>query len=153
MLFPDIFTSEHEEEAITLWDVRSKAAVYDLATGNNPVIEGGMFWSDSRNELYAATSCSFVDRNGRHFDYEPAHIPANRDDVDNDGDGSMGAADDDEEEYEDTDQCWPKKAFHNETYFGHTFDSGGHRICKPIVCYTLTATDELSRPICLQVGS
>ena len=38
----------------------------------------------------------------------------------------------DEVEYEDTDQCWPTNAYHNETYFGHIFDSGDHRICESL---------------------
>lgn len=119
----DIFASEEEAEAITLWDVRARAAVYDLATGNNCV--SGMVWNDERNELYAATYCQYLGTNGRHIDYAPARIPVER----------AGAVDDDDsdwegDEYEDRDQEWPQKANHAETYFGHIFDSGDSRVCE-----------------------
>ena len=150
----DIFASEEEDEAITLWDVRARAAVYDLATGNNRVIEGGMFWNDSRNELFAATYCNYVDRGGRHSGYEPAQIPVERDNVDSDGDSNMGDDEDDEEEYQDTEQCWPKNAFHNETYFGVTFDSGSHRICEKVSrTHINTEIDPTFRSICIQVSA
>jgi hypothetical protein len=124
-------------ECITLWDVRAKAPVYDLATGNNSVT--GIAWNDERNELFAATWCSNVDRNGCHIDYEPAKIPVDKNTDGEDGEGGKDNEDDweddegdgDEVEYEDTDQCWPRNAYHNETYFGHIFDSGDHRICGP----------------------
>lgn len=100
-----------------------------------------MAWSDERNELFAATWCSNVDRNGCHIDYEPAKIPVDKNTGDEDDEGDNDNEDDweddegggDEVEYEDTDQCWPRNAYHNETYFGHIFDSGDHRICKSLL--------------------
>ncbi|KAF5342363.1 hypothetical protein D9611_001753 [Ephemerocybe angulata] len=134
---PYMFVSDKEAECITLWDIRAKAPVYDLATGNNVV--DGLVWNDERNELFAATTCNYVDRNGYHHGYEQARIPrqeteedaakdseGNEDDwVDDDDDEDE---EDDEDRWEDTDQCWPGNAYHSETYFGHTFDSGDHRI-------------------------
>ena len=124
-------------EAITLWDVRARAAVYDLATGNNCV--SGMVWNDERNELYAATYCQYLGTDGSHLDYARARIPAadraaSRNDEDGDEDEVLDDDDDDyedesDEEYGDFEQAWPKKAFHEETYFGHIFDSGDSRIC------------------------
>lgn len=147
-------------ECITLWDVRAKASVYDLATGNNSV--SGMAWNDERNELVAATYCRSVDRNGCHFDYGPAKIPVEKDDDDEEEeDDEEDWVDEDEDdkdeevEYQDTDQCWPGSAYHNETYFGHIFDSGDHRICTSLSSFSsldfkftgLIQIDTLSRLI------
>ena len=40
--------------------------------------------------------------------------------------------DEDEDDYEDEDEerAWPENAWHDETYFGHVFDAGDHRICE-----------------------
>lgn len=124
-------------EAITLWDVRARAAVYDLATGNNCV--SGMVWNDERNELYAATYCQYIGTDGSHIDYARAHIPAadraaGRDDEDEDevvdDEDDDDYEDEEGEDFDDFEQAWPKKAFHEETYFGHIFDSGDSRICE-----------------------
>ena len=37
---------------------------------------------------------------------------------------------DDEDDWDDEERAWPERAFHSETYFGHIFDAGDHRICE-----------------------
>jgi hypothetical protein len=121
-----MFTSGRGEEAIRLWDIRAKAPIYDLATGNNAVVS--MVWNNDRNELFAATEWE-------HTDYARARIP-----IDEHGDPEEGEEfEEDPDEvsylhkdgvrYKNTDQAWPRRARHSETYFGHVFDSGEHRIC------------------------
>jgi hypothetical protein len=53
--------------------VRSKAIVYELATGNNAV--PSMVWDTDENSLYVATTCSYVDRLGGSIDYRRAKLP------------------------------------------------------------------------------
>lgn len=99
--FVDIFASDKTSECITLWDVRAKKAVYDLATGNNQVV--GMVWNDKRNELWASTSCPYIEPNGAHPGYSKSASRRGR--------------------------GWPREAYHDEKYFGHVFDSGDHQMC------------------------
>lgn len=54
-------------------DVRARATVYTLGTGNNDVI--ALSWDSKRSTLYAATECEYQDRMGGHFDYRRATIP------------------------------------------------------------------------------
>lgn len=96
-----------------MWDVRARAAVYELATGNNAVTS--LAWDAKHHCLYAATECSYKDRLGFRHDYRPAMIPRR---------GRRGH--DDEDDY----RCWPEQAWHSEDYFEYAFDAGDHRICE-----------------------
>lgn len=130
---PAVFTGSDKAEVIKLWDIRAKASLYELATGNNAVVS--MAWDPKKNSLYAATECHYVDRLGYHHDYRPAKLPkfptnepgadaqTDTDDEESDGDNS-------DFESEDDDIAWPKRAFHAENYFGYAFDAGEHRICE-----------------------
>ncbi|KIJ66737.1 hypothetical protein HYDPIDRAFT_26162 [Hydnomerulius pinastri MD-312] len=74
---PTIFTGSEKAQNIKLWDVRARAVVYELATGNNAVIS--MVWDDTRNALYAATECeyltSYMSHESYNKDYRRATIP------------------------------------------------------------------------------
>jgi len=122
---PVIFTgARRRSECIRTWDVRARAAVYELATGNNAV--DGLAWDSTRNTLYALTSCLGVDRMGYHHDYRPANFREGNEATDEDGD-----EDDDEDDDEgDDDRYWPGKAYNPELYFEYGFDAGEHRVCK-----------------------
>ncbi|RXW20377.1 hypothetical protein EST38_g5481 [Candolleomyces aberdarensis] len=128
---PVIFTSNEREEAIRMWDVRARAPIYDLATGNNDVL--ALAWNDDRNELYAVTECRYVDRLGYHHEYRRAKIPKEKTEDDDEGDEERDTDEDgddydDEDDWDDEERAWPQQAFHSETYFGHVFDAGEHRI-------------------------
>ncbi|KAJ7236628.1 hypothetical protein C8J57DRAFT_1376373 [Mycena rebaudengoi] len=127
---PTIFTGAEKEEVIRLWDVRAAKMVYELATGNNEVV--GLTWDDERNVLYATTSCGYVDRNGYNHGYRRAKIPRDEDTDGDDDPMSDEEYDDEDEDDEDDDHdhCWPAEAAHSETYFGHVFDAGEHRILR-----------------------
>ncbi|CUA74740.1 hypothetical protein RSOLAG22IIIB_11457 [Rhizoctonia solani] len=120
---PIVFTGTHKGEQIKVWDVRARACVYELATGNNAV--QSLAWDAQNNCLYAATECEYVDRLGYNHDYRYAKIPGNQ----NPGANEDGM-DDDEEEDVDYERCWPKQAWHKEDYFGYLFDAGEHRIIR-----------------------
>jgi hypothetical protein len=146
-----VFTGTEKSEQITMWDVRARSAVYELATGNNAV--ESMVWDSKHNSLYAATQCDYIDRHGGHHGYRRAKIPkstvlkaerqvmrvggknidsnGDEDDVDVDDDDE---AEDEDDEYDDddNDKAWPQDAFHNEDYFGYTFDAGEHRTCESL---------------------
>ncbi|EPQ52734.1 hypothetical protein GLOTRDRAFT_140371 [Gloeophyllum trabeum ATCC 11539] len=125
---PTAITGALKQEEIKVWDVRARAAVYELATGNNGVTS--LAWDSQRSALYAATECNYVDRLGYHHDYRPAKLPKRQraEDV-MDEDGDEDEDEDDEEDFDDEcDQCWPSRAWHKEDYFGYTFDAGDHRI-------------------------
>ncbi|CAE7182037.1 unnamed protein product [Rhizoctonia solani] len=112
---PVVFTGTHKGEQIKVWDVRARACVYELATGNNAV--QSLAWDAKNNCLYAATECEHMDRLGYNYDYRYAKIPKSQ----NPG------ANTDEVDHE---RCWPKKAWHKEDYFGYLFDAGEHRIIR-----------------------
>ncbi|QRW23502.1 WD40 domain-containing protein [Rhizoctonia solani] len=117
---PIVFTGTHKAEQIKVWDVRARACVYELATGNNGV--QSLSWDAPNNCLYAATECEYMDRLGYHHDYRPAKIPK-------DQRGHM-ELEDEESDDEFSDRCWPDKAWHKEGYFGYMFDCGDHRIIR-----------------------
>ncbi|KDQ56993.1 hypothetical protein JAAARDRAFT_194182 [Jaapia argillacea MUCL 33604] len=131
---PTVFSGCEEKEQIKVWDVRARTIVYELATGNNSV--SALAWDSERSSLYAATECQYMDRMGNHYDYRRAKIPKASDDVPTEEStpielnfGEDGDDDDeDEDDYDDDERCWPKRAWHAENYFGHTFDAGEHRI-------------------------
>jgi hypothetical protein len=137
-----VFTGAEAKEHIKMWDIRARAAVYELSTGNNAVV--GMAWDSQHNSLYAATECRYMDRMGNSLEYRRAKVPADQrenhnhnqsqhdgdedeDDEDGDEDEDVDDEDDDEDD-DDYPQCWPKKAYHGEDFFGYMFDAGEHRI-------------------------
>lgn len=121
--------------------MRARAAVYELSTGNNAVVD--LAWDEGRTTLYAATECSYMDRLGNHHEYRPAKVPKlQRDAERQEWRKSMGAAyepdedededmdDDEDDEDDDEERCWPVSAYHAEDHFGFMFDSGDHRLCE-----------------------
>jgi len=145
-----------------VWDLRARSLVYDLSTGNNAV--QSLAWDSDANSLYAATECPYVDRNGYHYDYRYAKIPrknrsTDTDDVEmedeEDEDFSDSEFESDDSDFEEEDECvgWPSNAYHDESYYGHIFDSGEHRLCKTLsgdtnsLLMILFQTSTRSRPI------
>ncbi|KAG8719134.1 hypothetical protein FRC09_011581 [Ceratobasidium sp. 395] len=108
---PTVFTGTGQAEQIKMWDVRARTIVYELATGNNRV--NSLAWDSNRNCLYAATECSYQDRMGYRHDYRRSR--------------KRKGQKIDKDDMED-DVAWPKKAWHDENYFGYAFDAGEHRI-------------------------
>ncbi|EMD33927.1 hypothetical protein CERSUDRAFT_159231 [Gelatoporia subvermispora B] len=122
---PTLFTAGSHTQRIKLHDVRARAVVYELATGNNSV--ESLAWDSRRSALWATTRCEYYD-GGRHFDYRKARIPkwAERDYTPPEQDA------DDETEGGDVPEsgkhCWPVKAFHGENFFGYCFDAGEDKL-------------------------
>lgn len=98
-----------------------------MSTGNNRV--SGLVWIDARNELYASTTCPYMDHAGYYHGYRQARIPR---DAWYPGkkEGTQEEFEDEEWDDRDNDQKWPKEAVHKETYFEHIFDSGENRLCE-----------------------
>ncbi|KEP47055.1 WD40 domain protein [Rhizoctonia solani 123E] len=119
---PIVFTGTHKGEQIKVWDVRARACVYELSTGNNAV--QSLSWDAPNNCLYAATECEYMDRLGYNYDYRYAKIPKNQ------NPGGNEDMEEDEDEDVDYERCWPKKAWHKEDYFGYLFDAGEHCIIR-----------------------
>ncbi len=128
-----MFTGGDRSQSIKAWDIRARAMVYELATGNNAV--RALSWDAKRNALYAAAECDYMDRNGYHHGYRRARIPkwaqlypqeAGEDDDDDDDD------DMDDEEYDsdddDGEENWPENAYHSEDSFGYAYDAGEHTL-------------------------
>ncbi|KAG8724864.1 hypothetical protein FRC09_013032 [Ceratobasidium sp. 395] len=108
---PTVFTGSRLAEQIKMWDVRARTPVYELATGNNRV--NSLAWDPNRDCLYAATECFYKDRLGYHHEYQRSR--------------KWKDLDLDEASMKD-DVAWPKNAWHDEYYYGYTFDAGEHRI-------------------------
>ncbi|CUA74738.1 DENN domain and WD repeat-containing protein SCD1 [Rhizoctonia solani] len=125
---PIVFTGTHRGEQIKMWDVRARACVYELSTGNNAV--QSLAWDDRSNCLYAATEWEHMDNYG----YRYAKIPKWQN-IRPYGE-AMEEEEEEEEEEEgeeeegDWDLCWPIKAWHKEDYFGRLFDAAEHRIIR-----------------------
>jgi hypothetical protein len=101
-----------------MWDVRARAPVYELATGNNRA--ASLAWDSKQNSLYAATDCIYMDQFGFRHGYRGGYMP----------DRPLPENEDEDDEYDgDYERCWPDSAFHTEAYFGYTFDAGEHRVC------------------------
>ncbi|KAL8287670.1 hypothetical protein RQP46_003528 [Phenoliferia psychrophenolica] len=114
---PFVFLGGSKSEQITAFDARVPgAACYSLATGNNHV--RSLAWQASTQSLWAATTCTYVDRMGYHHDYRAAKL-RNPD---------AGSDEDEDEDDGDDDIAWPSKAYHRENAFGHPFDAGEHRL-------------------------
>ncbi|KAI0925864.1 hypothetical protein AcW1_008183 [Taiwanofungus camphoratus] len=134
---PTIFSAGQSSQQIKMWDVRARATIYELATGNNAVVS--MTWDSRHSTLYAATECEYMDRLGHTHDYRQAKIPRWAEDhpdiqgdevVDQDmaGDDEDYEDEDDDGFDEDEERCWPSKAYHGEQFFGYCFDAGDHRL-------------------------
>lgn len=138
---PTVFTGGEAKEHIKMWDIRARAAVYEMSTGNNAVV--GMAWDAQHNSLYAATECRYMDRMGNSLEYRRGKVPieqreninqnqSQHDGVEEEDDGVEEDMEDEEEDDDDDDdlnmRCWPKKAYHDEDFFGYMFDAGEHRI-------------------------
>ncbi|TFK75104.1 WD40 repeat-like protein [Pluteus cervinus] len=144
---PSLFTGLESGEHIKFWDIRAKAVVYDLGTGNNAV--GSIAWDERKQVLYAATACHHITRHGGRMDYRKLKVPRppksardskkptdgeDQDMGDDEDEGDWEDVEDDEDELEDLGesgddgQGWPKKAQHAEDYYPHLFDAASHRL-------------------------
>lgn len=111
------------------WDIRARALVYELSTGNNAV--HSLAWDSGRTTLYAATArMDDKTRNAR-----VPEIFKTRDQEDHDGlrdeapETDVRMPDTPAENYKDGTRFhnatkWPKKAYHPEGYFGYCYDAG-----------------------------
>ncbi|GJE96273.1 WD40 repeat domain-containing protein [Phanerochaete sordida] len=127
---PTIFTGGTSSQSVRLWDPRAKKLVYELSTGNNEVTS--LAWHAQSTTLYALTV------HGDSGGYRRARIPkrklqpkaqpeAEAEDVEMGNAEDWQDADDDDDDEEDTVQYydsvrWPKKAYHQDDYFGEVFD-------------------------------
>lgn len=108
-----LFTGSDAKEQIKVWDIRARATVYELATGNNAV--QALAWDSKRSTLYAATQCMYWDR-GTPRGYKRVKIPQwARLDPEGKGESSVH---------------WPMRAHHGEKDFGYAFDAGKHGVSK-----------------------
>lgn len=102
-------------QQVKVWDIRAQLPLYELSTGNNQV--NALAWDTSSQTLYAATDCEYFDRSRHHHEYRRAKLPKST------------TGDADEDSYDDSEgPNWPKKAYHNESGFGHLLDSAEHRV-------------------------
>lgn len=152
--FVAVFTGTRKAQHVKVWDVRARAAAYELATGNNRVTS--LAWDASRNTLYASTECVFVDTLGYHHNYRPGtkcemNLGAPRPERRNGGRSRREEKEDDD----DYEKCWPEKAWHFEDYYEYAFDSGDHRVCESFywrLCDAMNLLVVCSSPICVQRG-
>jgi len=125
---PIVFTGTRMAQHITTWDIRARAAVYELATGNNEV--NSLAWDPTRNTLFAGTECGYMDKYGYRHGYRPGSkiemnlekptTPARK--------NRRRTEEQDDGDNDDYEKCWPAPAWHFEDYYEYPFDSGSHRI-------------------------
>ncbi|KAM5539292.1 hypothetical protein V8D89_007165 [Ganoderma adspersum] len=139
---PTLFTGGKRHENITLWDVRAKKTVYELATGNNQV--RSMAWDGARSTLYAATICAHVDGTSYGSEYRVARVlrwarkdPSKYPDDYDDEPGNVHEEDDPRDawhrermEVRNGGCNWPKHARHTEDFFGYAWDAGWHNLAR-----------------------
>nr|GAT43236.1 WD40 repeat-containing protein [Mycena chlorophos] len=135
---PFIIYGTLQSQQIKVWDVRNRAPLFELATGNNSVAD--LAWDAANQTLLAVTECDNMDRHGSVHDYRWAHIGSHGKEWLGDSarfGGLMGAehaSGDDEDEMDSEDDeddfefGWPNDAWHVEKSFGVAFDAGDHRI-------------------------
>ncbi|OCH84734.1 hypothetical protein OBBRIDRAFT_839492 [Obba rivulosa] len=128
---PTVFTAGTHTQQIKMYDIRGRAVLYELGTGNNAVVS--MAWDARRSALWAGTRCEYYDR---HYDYRKAKVPKWGEldySPSEQEDTSMDVDEDDADRQEDSgERRWPKKAFHGEDFYGYTFDAGQQRLCKDV---------------------
>ncbi|KAF8071505.1 hypothetical protein FPV67DRAFT_876444 [Lyophyllum atratum] len=124
---PTLFTGAARAEEVRMWDIRAKATVYELSTGNNAVVS--LAWDARHNALYAATECRYMDRMGNWNGYRRAKVPKDQRYTYGHGGGNDRFVEEDEgtDDYSDG-RCWPKQAYHGEEHFGYLYDAGEHKI-------------------------
>ncbi|KAI0058822.1 hypothetical protein BV25DRAFT_1829575 [Artomyces pyxidatus] len=124
---PFIVIGGSDSQQIKVWDVRAKASLYELSTGNNEV--NALSWDGPRQTLYSGTECQYVDRHGETFDYRRGKFPKPKPAITAyDEDEDMEDEDDSDYDSEDGEGNWPKHACHGEASFGYPLDSAGHRL-------------------------
>ena len=184
-----------------MWDVRARACVYELSTGNNGVVS--MLWDDKHDTLMAATERGFSGSKYRKAriprwatwwaieksmkEYQNLSLASNAstaehqasgeamdttgtvsvsgdiemedteeiednesdwEDEDEDEDGE----DEDKNAHEDIpndvdegysrDKRWPERAYHNERFFGFTFDAYDDALCELPTCSVTSSMEE-----------
>ncbi|CAE6377256.1 unnamed protein product [Rhizoctonia solani] len=111
---PTVFTGTDRREQVKVWDVRARACIYELATGNNRI--GSLSWDAAGNSLFAYTSCDYKNKS-RSYQYRQADIPR-RGDASHPNNTSQSSKL----------RCWPRQAWHTEDYFEYAFDAGEDRV-------------------------
>ncbi|KAG5636223.1 hypothetical protein H0H81_008730 [Sphagnurus paluster] len=130
---PTVLTGMGNKQHVRLWDVRARATIYELSTGNTDVIS--LAWDAQQDTLYAATECPYMDTYGgwRGY-YRRAKVPKDqrerRSFRDDDEQEEEEEEEEEEEDDDDDDRCWPKDAYHGEEYYGYLYDSGDHTLCE-----------------------
>ena len=123
-----VFTGTSRVQQIKVWDIRARAAVYELATGNNEV--NSLAWDPKHNTLFAATECAYMDMAGYRHGYRPGtkfEMNLGQPSTRTKKKPKRGEVVEDDDDYE---KCWPAPAWHFEDYYEYPFDSGDHRVCK-----------------------
>ncbi|TCD63392.1 hypothetical protein EIP91_005600 [Steccherinum ochraceum] len=134
---PVVFTGGQKSESIKVWDVRQKSILYELATGNNSVLN--LAWDAPRSTLLACTESQYMDWMGGLHGYRPAYLPRTEYNRKNIGEERWNQqaererkkardVDSDDEDDFDGRHWWPDRAFHDESAFAYSFDSGGHSL-------------------------
>ncbi|PPR00902.1 hypothetical protein CVT24_000387 [Panaeolus cyanescens] len=138
---PFVFTGSQRGEVVKLWDIRARALIYELGTGNNAVT--ALNWDASRNALYATTTSEHSSGRGK---YRQATIPRSSQQGSTSASAQTGNVVDyppEDEEDANLDQYkrWPMNAYNDEGYFGYAWDAGSHRLYK----YTFKADADPNR--------
>ncbi|KAF8598054.1 hypothetical protein BDV93DRAFT_561741 [Ceratobasidium sp. AG-I] len=123
---PIVFTGTSRLQQIKVWDIRARAAIYELATGNSEAIS--LAWDPKRNTLFAATECAYMDMAGYRHGYRPgkkSQMNLGQPSTRTQNNRRQGEAEENDDDYE---KCWPAPAWHSEDYYEYPFDSGDHRV-------------------------
>ncbi len=136
-----MFTGGDHYQTVQTWDVRARALVYELATGNTAVRT--LPWDARHAMLYTGTENEYMDRHGGTYDHRGARIApwAYRTPLEprvRGGDGGDDEMEDEEDENDDDwdehEMCWPKRAAHDEKAFGYAYDAGEHVFRERLLC-------------------
>lgn len=141
-----MFTGGDHYQNVMTWDVRARALVYELATGNTAVRT--LTWDERHATLYAGTENEYMDRHGNTYDYRGARIapwayqtplePRVRgkggEDDEMDDEDEEGEEEDSDDDWDEHEQCWPKRATHDEKAFGYAYDAGEHVFREYLLC-------------------
>ncbi|KAF8598053.1 hypothetical protein BDV93DRAFT_610081 [Ceratobasidium sp. AG-I] len=126
---PIAFTGTGKTQHVTAWDIRARAAIYELSTGNNEV--NALAWDPKRNTLFAATECSYMDTAGFRHGYRPGtkcEMNLGKPSTQNQNRKHEEEEEEDGDDDDDYERCWPDLAWHFEDYYEYPFDSGNHRV-------------------------
>ncbi|KAF7323595.1 WD40 repeat-containing protein [Mycena kentingensis (nom. inval.)] len=125
---PFIIYGGLKSQQIKVWDVRNRASLYELSTGNNSVTD--LAWDGPRQTLLAATELDDTGRSGAIPNKKTEKKAAKVEEVNSDeeDEDEWSDEDDEDDEEEEMEYGWPDDAWHQEKAFGVAFDAGDHRI-------------------------